>query len=279
MMFGIDTSFKIVTQSLFLKIIFLLFITANFAASGNKNLNDEHSQILIAETSRLPIGTNPGDACDLEIDSPKSIGGKLIQENKWVVLWEETMGKYDFVSFAGKFEKWTSGACLISKGNIGIFEENILKFIIYTKSEDDTLIGELEYLENHNIRIWSGSVVPYPVADLRIKEQNIKIDPVASSQTFCNKEETMPNIYGMKISNARKLLLKNGWTPSIADKLWGFREKEFKKSGIIEVHDCSGTGFARCFFSYNGNIASLQVITKGEDNDPRVAETEVECPA
>ena len=61
-----------------------------------------------------------------------------------------------------------------------------------------------------------------------------------------------------------KLLLKNGWTPSIADKLWGFREKEFKKSGIIEVHDCSGTGFARCFFSYNGNIASLQVITKGE---------------
>ena len=91
--------------------------------------------------------------CDSSIVGPNTISGKNISKKGWGILSEQTLGPYDFVSFAGEFKDGLSGSCIISQGNVAIFKAGELIGVIYTSSKDDELIGKLWIAEGGVVQL------------------------------------------------------------------------------------------------------------------------------
>jgi hypothetical protein len=89
----------------------------------------------------------------------------------WGIMSSNKLGPYQFISFAGEFSQGTSGMCKRTQGNIAVFEDQELTTTIYTKPEDNHLIGNLEVIEGGALRIWSGGFVEWPVADIKSNGQ------------------------------------------------------------------------------------------------------------
>lgn len=79
--------------------------------------------------------------------TPKTIVGMDLQRMGWDIMSSINLGPYQFISFAGEFSPGTSGMCKRTQGNIAVFEDQELTTIIYTKPEDNHLIGNLEVIE------------------------------------------------------------------------------------------------------------------------------------
>tara|TARA_B100000767_G_C19744135_1_gene527643 strand:- start:204 stop:1001 length:798 start_codon:yes stop_codon:yes gene_type:complete len=224
-------------------------------------------ELLVAGITKIPVGPYPelrDDMCKWFRLEPKTIAGIELQRSGWGVMSEISLGPYQFVSFAGEFNSGTSGMCQRKQGNIGVFQNQKITSIIYTKPEDNYLIGNLEVIEGGAIRVLSGGFVEWPVADIKLTSESYEVEEISKLQSFCAGKSIVPNIYGNTIPEARTKLLQYGWKPSKSgDGLWT-RAQKMKDSGITEVQSCSGFGFARCFFNYDGVSASLEVVTLGE---------------
>lgn len=227
----------------------------------------EIPKLLIAEIENIPEGPSPdvdNRICQRFLIKPETISGIEFQRMGWGVMSEVKLGPYQFVNFAGEFNQGTSGMCERSKGKIAVFHDQKLTSIIFTKPEDDYLIGNLEVIEGGALRVLSGEFIEWPVADIQLTNDGYKIKEISELQSFCEGKSIVPNIYGDTISRARERLFKFGWAPSKSgDGLWT-RAQGMKDSGITEIQSCSGTGLARCFFNYDGANASLKIVTLGE---------------
>lgn len=237
--------------------------------------------IMATETTKLPEGpyASNGDECQGNYAEPATAAGKNVAEHGWGVISEATLGDYQLVSFAGEFVTGTSGSCGIAQSNIGVFEGNELKAILYTANKTDQLIGVLDIRQNGSVRIWGGDFVSLPVGDISTSDTGLVVGPVAAEETFCGAA-VVPNIYDAPITEARKTLKIAGWKPVPQPREEGGQQVDLQDAGISEAESCSGTGFGFCRYAYSSPGALLNLTTVGEiyeDSFPTVIDYAVTC--
>lgn len=253
------------------------------AVAGDVTVSSQVPEILAASISKLPTGPRPqrqDDNCQNRIIEPSTPAGRFVEDRGWGVTSEVSVGRYQLISFGGKFIGGTSGTCAIRQGNVGVFEGVALRAILYTGKNSDELIGQLRQKEDGEIRLWSGEFLRYPVADISVDDHSLVVEKLSADEPFCRGRVTVPNVYGMPITEARERLGETGWQPVPQEsEEWG-QQIELHKLGVTETVGCSGTGYAYCTYEYRGPYASLTLSTSGElyeQSVPRVAFYDVSC--
>lgn len=236
--------------------------------------------------TRLPPPPQPVEPgfCDHLMIEPQTAGGRVASALGWAVTGEVSLEGMDVVSFTGGFEPGTSGSCQMTDGNVGVFDDEQLRWLVYGKKGATSRIGVVEAFEKSAIRIWSGDYLPQPLVDMRIDTSGaVSLGNLAPAERFCDGKATVPNIYGIPIAEAREALASAGWGPVLGiaqGEPVDLRSEELKAAGIYEVQSCSGTGFGYCSFGYSGQFAELSVVTVGEGEPsatPEVARYSVSC--
>ena len=232
----------------------------------------------VAELPRAPADGGEGE-CDHLLKGPRSAAGRIVAGKGWKVTAEQPVGRYQAVSFIGRVEQGTSGSCLLDAGNVALFEGTTLRAIVHGTDSLDAAVGYVKPLEGGSLRIWNGDFLPLPVADLTVgADGGVAVTALAPQEKVCRGTGTVPNIYGMPIDKARAALGKAGWTPVRPDMVpTDSRAMDLVRHGVIEVDDCSGTGFGFCAFAYRGATGTLSVTTVGDAEMPQVASYGVEC--
>jgi hypothetical protein len=240
------------------------------------------STFLVSMVGKLPIGffRQEQDACMTAAIDPTTPAGRYVRDHGWGVIAEQPIGSLQLVAFAGEFIEGTSGTCAIRQGNVAVFEGDRLQAVLYTGKKSDELIGQLKPKEDGEVRLWSGEYLPHPVADIAADGNTLTFKQLSASEPFCSGKVSVPNVYDMPITEARKQLQAAGWQPVQQPKEdWG-QQPQLQDMGITEAETCSGTGMAFCSYAYRGQDATLHVTTAGEldeDHVPGVALYNVSC--
>lgn len=246
----------------------------------------ETGGLVTTPLTRLPPPTQPveADLCAHLMIQPQTAGGRLATALGWAVTGEVSLDGMDVVSFVGGFAPGTSGSCQMTDGNVGLFDDDQLHWLVYGEKESSTRIGSVQLFEKAAIRIWSGDFLPQPVVDMHVDANGaVSLGKLAPVERFCDGKASVPNIYGMPIAEARKRLESAGWGPVLGirpGEPMDVRSDELKAAGIYEVQSCSGTQFGYCSFGYAGQFAELSVVTVGEGESlstPQVARYSVSC--
>lgn len=261
-------------------------LAGNTAESGSGGQGAPRFQSLveglaITATTGIPVFER-GQAGQLCFDpSPKSPEARSVQAKGWQVTGEAEAGGYLLVSFVGTMEQGTSGSCLLGEGNIALFRGGDVQAIAHAAEGTTLSIAYIQPLESGDIRILDGDFLTQPVADMRFGANgSVRIEKLAASERVCNGGGQVPNIHGLPINRARAMLTEAGWEPSPARPAGGRadgRASALADRGLIEVDDCSGTGFGYCAFVYEGKAGILTVITAGDDEWPTVARYSADC--
>lgn len=242
----------------------------------------------IVRLDNLPYAPDDkGDraSCSNLIIHAASPAGKDVESQGWAVTGETPLGTFEAVSFVGTFEAGTSGTCVLSNGNVGIFYGKKLVAIIYTNRESSMSIGKVIPFGPESVRIMDGDFLEATIADLRrVGSIGLIITPPAPEETTCNGSATIPYIERLPINIAREMLFERGWKPrdltSSGPRAAG-QAQDIASRGIVEVEDCSGTGLAFCSYLYQGAAAELSVTTAGEIGEngslPWVSGYEARC--
>lgn len=239
--------------------------------------------VAITPLSTLPKA--PPDAGDRALCSqfavtPRSAAGRQVAAAGWTVTGEARLGRFQAVSFAGRFTQGTSGSCAIAAGNVGMFEGEALRAIAYARKDGSRSIGSVVPFGSDALRLWDGDLLPQPLADLRLEgEGGLNIVPLAPLEAFCEGRSVVPNVYAQPITRAREALRQLGWKPvkgPLPDHP-ASREAELARRGAVEVEACSGTGFGFCSYGYERPEATLSLVTVGDADDPAVSRYDVRC--
>lgn len=239
----------------------------------------------------LPLATLPAAPQDqgetafcshLFLDSPMTAAGRAAAAQGWHVTAEAPLGDLTAVSFVGSATPSTSGTCELHDGNVGLWSGDQLTALVYGEDPKALLIGSLRPFGS-GIRILSGDLLAATTADLAYDGLSLSVTPPASEEPVCNATATVPWIENQPIDRARKLLMQSGWTPVPGDpetQSFGMAQ-DLLAAGVVEVGDCSGTGFGFCAFTYTAQAGTLSVITAGEGGEdgslPPVVRYGVEC--
>jgi len=232
---------------------------------------------------RLPRAPamNRVEFCRHLLSAPRSDAGRQVAAAGWAVTREARLGPYEIVSFVGAIEPGTSGSCRLGDGNLGVFRGGGLVAIAYAPTAGAATIGTLRPFGTDALRLWDGDFLSQPAADLRLGAgDSLTIESLAAEEPVCGGSAMVPNIYGKPIDQARTMLLRHGWTPTLPA---GPREgndprvAELVRRGLPEVEDCSGTGFGFCGFTYRGRGGTLNVTTVGDNDMPAVAGYDATC--
>ncbi|MCY1126960.1 hypothetical protein OU426_08845 [Frigidibacter sp. RF13] len=215
-----------------------------------------------------PADRGEPEFCDHLLTKARTPGGKVAEALGWAVTAEAPFGAYQAVSFVGHAEPATSGACNLSQGNIAFFRGDRLVALAYAAEGAPSSIGRITPFGVGGLRVWSGDLIPAPVADIRpVGPDGIALTPPASEQIQCDGKARLPYLYGLPVDLARILLAEAGWQP-VDQAASGTRSPgqadDIAAAGIIEVEDCAGTGFAFCSYAYQGEAGDLSLVTAGE---------------
>ncbi|AXB78377.1 hypothetical protein [Novosphingobium sp. P6W] len=253
-------------------------------AEAGPVLRSEVKGLRIVAASSVPNHPDSGtDQCGPLLDVLHSAAAKAVEAKGWSVTGEAAVGGYDVVSFVGTTEQGTSGSCLLTEGNVGLFKDGMLKAIVYMGKRPGTAtsIGSLKRIDGNAIRILDGDFVPQPLADIRFAQDGaVTVAALPKSDTVCGGKGTLPNIQGMPINKAHSILAKAGWVPSPSlpgGEQRDDRAAELFDNGIKEAESCSGTGFGYCSFGYIGHSGRLSVTTVGDAEWPTVSSYGVTC--
>ncbi|NJM83331.1 MAG: hypothetical protein HC844_13320 [Tabrizicola sp.] len=188
----------------------------------------------------------------------------------WGVTGEAALGPWTAVSFVGGYSPSTSSTCELLDGNVGVFAGDRLVALIYARDPKSVLVGRIRAFGDGSVRIASGDLVAFPVADLRqVGGTVVTVSPLAPSEPVCQGAASVPYIEGLPIDLARVLLAEAGWQPdgSVASGRSGGMAEALAELGIVEVEDCAGTGFGFCRYAYVSPVATLGVISVGEGRE------------
>ena len=258
------------------------------ATAQGVDLVSQVDELTVAALARLP--TNPhgrvdGSFCPPVILAPDSKAGQSVAGHGWGVTGEIALNGLSFVSFVGRVSQGTSGSCFMADGNIAIFRGDVLESLIYAQPHARRGIGEI-VLGEGGIRVWDGDYLQRPLADLRLYGADLVIvTGVAQRDPFCAGSISVPNLYGIPVHLARRLLLDEGWAPvplaQLDDSISALTVRRMQQT-LPEVQSCSGTGYGYCNFAYqSAGGASLSVTTAGEaeaPSSPSVVGYSVICP-
>ena len=96
----------------------------------------------------------------------------------------------------------------------------------------------------------------------------------------CGVDGIVPNINGLDIKKARKILFDYGWLPRNGKEIDGMEDMELgyseQRSETPELVSCGGGGFYRCYYAYQTTKSYLDVVTSGEPN-PTVSGADGSC--
>ncbi|PXW63791.1 hypothetical protein [Methylobacterium sp. B4] len=239
--------------------------------------------VVVTPLSSLPKApADPGERelCAHFLKTPQSAAGRQVSAAGWAVTSEARIGRFQAVGFAGRFTQGTSGSCEIAAGNVGIFDGETLRAIVYAPKTPARSIGRAVPFGRDGLRLWDGGLLPLPLADLRLDgADGLGVVPLAPLETFCDGKSLVPNVYSQPITRAREALRQLGWNPvkGPAPDHPQSREAELMKRGVVEVDGCSGTGFGYCSYGYESPAAILSLATVGDADDPAVSSYDVRC--
>ena len=248
------------------------------------------SELNAVELSQLPRGHAKAQddsiwQCAVAAEEISSAASKMVAANSWLVTSEVQRAGLTFVSFVGNAEPGTSGSCMQSDGNVGIFRGESLLGIIYANKASKRTIGSIEALEGDRLRIWDGDYLHQPLADLEIVGRDLVIvRNVADRDSFCDGTSSAPNIFGLPIHLARKVLFAEGWEtgPVSPDDETDGMSVESRKL-FPELDTCSGTGFGFCAYVYSKEATqAMRVISANgspEEVTNQVVSFSVKCGA
>ncbi|WP_157914171.1 hypothetical protein [Methylorubrum populi] len=238
--------------------------------------------VVITPLSSLPKAPEAGERefCSHFLATPRSAAARQVAAAGWGVTGEARLGRFQAVSFAGRFTQGTSGSCEIAAGNVGIFEGEALRAVVYARKDAGRSIGRVATFAADALRLWDGDFLPQPLADLRSDgPEGLSILPLAPLEAFCDGRSLVPNVYGQPVLRAREALRQLGWKPVNGPPPDdpASREAALIERGAIEVEACSGTGFGFCSYGYERPEATLSLVTVGDADDPAVSSYDLRC--
>jgi hypothetical protein len=236
------------------------------------------SLIALAELPHSPENDSLNEYCQGYRAQKLTAVGNQVAKHGWIVTSEASLGRYEVVTFASGFTPGTSGICFARNSNIAIYDGGSLVALAYNMRSARSPLGTVEPLEDAALLVWTdppGS----PVGELHDENNELRFTTVAPERAFCGGRAIVPNVYGRRISLARKILITHGWQPKRP------RERpndewiaaQLGTRGIIEAESCSGTGAGYCSFNYRGAAGALHVTTAGDYN--KVDRYGVDCAA
>lgn len=259
-------------------LILAVFCTMSPAVAEGVDMVSQVDELTI--TALNHVGSNPNGPvskdCVYVVANTVTPEGQGIARLGWAVTAEIERNGLIFVSFAGRAEAGTSGSCLLSDGNIGIFRAGRMEGLIYAAPGAKRGIGIVAPIKD-GLRVWDGDFLQRPLADLQLHGDDlVVVSAVAGRDMFCDGMVSVPNIYGIPIHLARRLLLAEGWVPQPPDVV-----PSLMMTDLPELLDCAGTGFAACTYLYRSAEApELMVTTAGEaepPSSPAVVRYDVSC--
>lgn len=225
--------------------------------------------VLVTKISTIPNGPNPtvDEQCERLTIAPALKSAKLISGKGWKITSELVYGPFNFISFAGQFEKIHTW-CIKKQTNIAVFYRERLIAIMYTPPNATIDLGSLELLKTGQIAIYPTYIYDKkPEALLTFRNNEISIDKPSYSMA-CEAEGVIPNINGLAIKKARRVLFDYGWQPRNGKELEDMGDMEFWYSGqrteTPELVSCGAGGYLRCYYSYESSRSYLEVVTSGE---------------
>jgi hypothetical protein len=215
-----------------------------------------------------PAQQDEGEACTHRfIEAPETPAGRATRAAGWNVTSETPFGAYTAVGFVASSAIFASGACELYDGQIGLFAGEKLIALVYSLEKSMPVIGYAAPFGEGGVRVFSGRVIPVPVADLRqIGTDGIAVTPPALEEPVCGGKASLPYLYGLPITLARGLLIEEGWHPVPGDLYpWAPMYDLIAATGLPEVQLCESTvfQFGYCTFSYSGPVGILSLTTEG----------------
>ena len=209
-------------------------------------------------------GARP-EHCFLAAENRVTVAGNLVAARGWSVTNEISRGDLSFVSFAGQVEPGTSGMCIYSHGNVGVFRGGQPLGVIYTADSAASSLTYIEELEGERLRLWGGKYGSWPMADLVIESEALMIvKPVAERDSFCDGATSLPTLHRLPFDVARRVLMSEGWEPSEASDQSASDSYQDERAAFPELDSCSGTRVGYCAFGYSKDDSySLWVTTVG----------------
>jgi hypothetical protein len=245
------------------------------AFANTIQLASQVSGLNVAELSELPHRQTKAQKdtrwqCALRDEEINTAAGKLVSAHNWWVTGEVERAGFTFVSFVASSEPTTSASCIYSDGNVGIFRGEELLGVIYADKAAERAVGDIGALEGDRLRIYDGSDLNMPLADLEIVGHDLVIvRNVSNRDSFCGGAISAPNIFGLSIPIARQVLFAEGWEAGpvpIDDDTDAFGHAARKQ--FPELDTCSGTGFGFCAYVYSKEEGQImRVISAGGEPD------------
>jgi hypothetical protein len=212
----------------------------------------------------------------------RSAAARQLRAAGWAVNSEQLLDGYHLLGFHAHARAGISGSCLLRDGNVAVYRDSRLLGVVYGTPDDADAPAPVASVAAsaaaHTVRLWDGDIVASASADLQLGPDAIRVLPVAVDEAVCGGRARLPNVRGQPIAQARRALIAAGWTPRRAAAPAGDDglRQTLAADGIVELDDCSGTGFMYCGFGYThaGGLA-LDVTTVGEGY--RVQDYGVRC--
>lgn len=254
---------------------------ASLAAPAVETRSDVKGVSLVA-LGTLPHSPESGaldDYCSGYRAKTLTALGKRVAKLGWIVTSEAPLGPYRVVSFASGFDAGTSALCFARNANLAVFDGDQLIALAYTPARSaNAPLGVVEPLEGGGVLVWTDPPGA-PIGELHDESSGLQFTAVAPQRSFCGGQAIVPNIYGLSIKVARKVLMAHGWRPlrprDGQDQAW--LAVQLGTGGIVEAESCAGTGVGYCAFNYRNAAGGLYVRTAGEDNSVDYAS--VDCAA
>lgn len=253
----------------------------------------EVAGISIGPADQIPLNDHRAspEPCPVYEQDHTSPEARQVKARRWTVVDEMKAGDYHLVTFVARTQLGTSSMCLRGDGGIALFLDGRLQALVQQGPEAgkelpfrDFPASQLVFLsplDQAGLRIFNGEFLDAPVADMHFDaDGGVRITKRPDVDTFCSGRARVPDIYGIEIGRARRIVARYGWAPMIQKRDESFNAISFErltKRGITEFDDCSGSGPGYCGFSYLGDAGRLSVTTAGGFDEDYVVAYGVEC--
>lgn len=250
-------------------------------AAAPVTLVDDAAGYRLGAVTQLPDAPR-GQAQDCTFGASQSPEAAAVAAKGWQVVAEAMIGPYRAVSFAPGSLNGPSGSCYIDGGNLGLFEAGKLFAIVWSETDRDLSLGNLQAISPNLLRLLDGGAPELPAADLHLAaDGSLSLLPLPESESHCGGKAVLPLAWGDSLGAARGDLLAAGWQPAPTSAP-SEAAQELIAAGFPEAEDCAGSGAQYCSFNFATKDAQLRVITIGESRDaqgPSIVDYEVSCTA
>lgn len=242
--------------------------SARAALNGRTNqrttgLGSAMPALRISRADQIPV-TAPRVAIDeycrmLRYEKvPATSLGREIARRGWHITSEVRIGGHVAVGYVRNLLAGTSAICYPVEGHVAIADRNRLIAIVSNAREprpgtyvEESGIGAVYLVPGtHNLRIDDDTGPTPPMAELRIDAGGVHVVQLASRDPICHGRAFVPNVYGLTIAPASRVLGRLGWRSS------GRRQS---------IRNCSPTGVGYCTFTFVQGRRSIDVITAWEN--------------